>query len=219
MANTLYTGANLESDVGHLKGDPRAWDNLQNIRGWGNFIAKRQGIQNSVSSSYGTMGIFDLRNDGDPLSPDKILVVNTNGDFVLYDFSEFVVVFDFMFNTGINLNLQAPNNTWFSVRPDEDGEITTTFIAAPVTTISSDLLILQDEYFGFQMTSNTYRLNVNGTTGELQVSSYGPSTATTAYSSNQSFVKTVGPVFQDEFLQRWRLSVSNIGELTLTAIA
>lgn len=219
MSNTVYSESSLSPDLGLLKRSKGEYGNLQNFRGWGKKIAKRRGIQFSQSQESGIMGIFDLRNDGDPLSPDKILVVNGDGEFVLYQYSEFITVFNFLFATGFKLVLQSPDLTWWSVAPNTTTGIPESIvISTPVSTISTDLEVSQSQYFGFQNTSNIYRFTVDSGTGSLQVTSFAYTTGTVVYSQNQAFVNGVGPVFQDETLSRWRLQINNSGALITTSI-
>lgn len=218
MSNTVFTGASTNPDSGSLKNEIGEYNGLQNIRGWGGFIAKRRGIQSSVELSSGILGIFDLYNDGDPLSPNKILVVDTNGDFVLYDYSELITIFDYLFSNGIKLGLQSPDLNWWSVIPNDSGELVATVISTPISTISSDLQVTQDQLFGFQMSSNVYRLSVDPTLGELKITSYNTTSGTIDYTQSQNFVTGVGPVFQTSDLNHFRLTINNSGELVLTVL-
>lgn len=212
-------GATLAPDVGNLKKLPGEYDNLQNVRGWGMRIAQRRGIGVGVTISSGVMGLFDLQNDGDPLSPDKIAVITYDGRLILYDFSELTTAFDFLFSTGITLILQSSDDNWWECTVDSTtGLITTTAIAAPATTISEDLDVRQDQFFGFNDSTGAWRVQVDAGTGTLSTRRYGTTTGIEVYSSNQAFVKTVGPVFQDSQLVRWRMGIGNDGLITTTAI-
>lgn len=218
MSTTVYTGASATPDTGQLKGTKSEWNNIQNVRGWGNFISKRRGIQTGVTSAYGTLGIFDLKNDGDPLSQNKILVVNTNGDFVLYDYSELVVVFDFLFSQNVPLGLQSQNGTWFSMAPNNAGQLVVTVISAPINTISSNLIVLNYQFFGFQMASNVYRVRVDSIQQALTTQSYSQTGGTVVYQTIQAFNYGFGVIFQDQALNNWMLSIQNSGSLTLTIV-
>lgn len=217
MSNTVFTGAASNPDSGSLKNTSSEYNGIQNIRGWGNFIAKRRGIQNSAIIDSGIMGMFDLYNDGNPLSPNKIMVVTANGDFILFDYNELVIFFDYLFSPGIKLVLQSPDGNWWSVAPDEDGILTTTVVSTPSNILTEDLIIENNQFFGFQMSLSIYRLNVT-TSGELQITSFATTGGTVVYNQNQPFQNGVGPIFEDAAFAHWRLEIGNDGSLTATTV-
>lgn len=209
----------IAPDTGSLKQTNGEYSNIQNIRGWGGLGSKRRGVQFSAAIGGGVMGMFDLFNDGDPTSPNKILVVGGDGIFYLFDYTEFVTVFDFMFDIGVKLGLQSPDLNWWSIFPDSTtGILSATVISAPINTISSDLFITQNQHYGFRNSTNIWRLKVSSSFGNLQTSSFALTQSTVLYSSIQAFVNGFGPVFQDESLNNWRMTIDNSGILGSLAI-
>ena len=212
------TGASASPDTGLLKKEAGEYTFLQNIRGWGGRTAKRTGVQFSASVTN-VMGIFDLQNDGDPTSLDKILVVDGDGDLVLYDYSELVTIFDYLFSTGITLSLQSSDLNWWDITPNTTtGVISPTVVTAPASTRSTDLSISQSQTFGFIDSTGIWRLQVDSLDGTVYTTRYATATSTNSFTTNLGFATGVGPVFQDELLTRWRLTVSTAGQLTATAI-
>jgi len=211
----ILQGFSNLTDVGLLKLRDNEYPVLQNIRGFTR--AKRNGILSKAVLTSGIMGVFDLKVEGDPYSPDKILIVTRNGEFVVYEFSEISTVFDYLFATGITLNLQSPDSNWWSVAPDAStGILIKTGISAPSTTRSTDLFIGAGQLLGFIDASGVWRIYVQD--GNIRKSRYATSTATTNYSSALSFVTGVGPVFEDTDLERWRITINNSGNLITTSI-
>lgn len=88
MPKQVQAGAQLSTDTGELKGAETGFDFLQNVSGFGSHIAKRKAVTHKVTVPSGIMGIFDLLNDGDPKSPDKILVIGAAGIWYTYNWSE-----------------------------------------------------------------------------------------------------------------------------------
>lgn len=219
MGKDVKVDFQLAPDTGELKHSDGEFSNLQNIRGWGKLGSKRRGIQFSTSLSGGVMGMFDLQIDGDPTSPNKILVVCTDGNFYLYDYSEFITVFDFMFDTGFYLLLQAPDLTWWRVSINATTGIPNiTGVVAPINTITQDQFIPQSQIYGFKNSSNAWRIFV-GSAGNIKTQSYATPASTVLYTSNQAFETGFGPVFQDStFLNNWRIKVANGGILGTVSI-
>ena len=204
--------------MGLLKRAPGEWQVLQNLRGWGDRIKRRQGTRTSVTLDTGIMGIFDLAVDGDPLSPEKILVIGFDGTFNLYDFSELVSIFDYLFSTSTLLYLQSPDLNWWDVTPDSGtGIISPEVVAAPGTTITSDLNVFQNQLFGFLDSTGVWAISV-GTQGSPVTSRYGLASGETLYTSTQAFESGFGPVFQDNLLTRWKLGINNAGALTTEVV-
>lgn len=211
MSKTVLTKFRALPDQGNLKRQAGEYAFTQNVRGWGNRGAKRTGIQTRVTLDAGVMGIFDLKIDGEALSPDKIMVYDYNGDIILYDYSELISIFDFLFSSGSALYLQSPNLNWWSISVTANSSIMETQVAAPVTTISEDLQIAQNEIFGFNNTTVFNSIYISS--GNIKTKIYGLSTPVTNYTTTQAFVNGVGPVFEDSNLNRFRLIVANGGIL------
>ncbi len=225
MSKTVLTNFAAVPDVGELKREKGEYANLQNVRGWGGFGAKRRGVQNFPRAlDSGIMGMFDLKIDGEPLSPDKILVVTQGGDYVLYDFTELISVFDFLFDAGVALYLQSPNLGWWDITPttgDAGGLINPLGVAAPSSSISADLSVDVNQLFGFEDSTGIWRMYVdtsNPVVPSLSTKRYSTASSITGYTSTVAFATGVGPCFQTTDLQRWRLTIDNSGILTLTSI-
>ncbi len=223
MSQVTLKQFQLDTDTGSLDLKPGEYESLQNIRGYGGLGTKRQGVQPRLTLSYGVMGMCDLKVDGDPTSPDRILVVDANGSFILYDYSEFLASFAYLFATGIKLNLQSPDLNWWALTVNSStGAINVTGIAAPTGALSADQSIRQDELYGFAFATGIWRLSVVATglgTPSIQTREYALSSATTTYSTAVSFNTGYGPVFQDDTgTQRWRLSIANGGATQITSI-
>jgi hypothetical protein len=216
MSKTILHDFSAKPDQGNLKRQAGEYAFMQNVRGWGQRGKKRQGVQTRATLEFGVMGIFDIKVDGDPLSPDKILVYDNNGSIILYDWSELISIFDFLFDTGSELDLQSPDLNWWKVAVDVSGAITVTGIAAPGTTISSDLFVAQNALFGFKFSTTISRLYIQA--GTIKTGIFGPSTPVTSYTTAQSFETGFGPVFQDGNLDNFRLSVDNTGSLNSTQV-
>lgn len=220
----LLAGFSTGSNVGLTKTRDDEYSNLQNVRGNFLFGSKRRGVQGMVTLSYAILGIFDLKIDGDASSPDKIAVYDGSGSIVIYNPTELIVLFEFLFASSIYLNLQSPNLDWWEVYPDATtGILQCNGIAAPATTISSDTFIPVNALYGFTASSTKiWRLFVdlqNISNPAISVREYGPSSAVTTYSSVQAYTTGSGPVFQDNLLRNHRLRVANGGFLELIETA
>lgn len=211
MSKTILTEFKAVPDQGNLKRLPGEYAFTQNARGWGKRGKKRAGVQTRVTLAYGIMGIFDVKVDGDPLSPDKIMVYDNNGTITFYEFSELTSIFDFLFDTGSSLNLQSPNLNWYNITVTAGGILGTTQIAAPGTTISSDLRIDQNQLLGFNKTTTFVRLYIEA--NFVKTKQYNLSTPITSYTTAQAFTTGFGPVFQDANLLNFRLTVNNSGAI------
>lgn len=211
MPKLILKGFTQSPDTGLLKNGINEYENLQNIRGWGDLGSKRRGVQTRVTLDTGIMGMFDLKIDSDPTSPDKIAVFTNGGDLVLYNYSELISSFDFMFETGITLALQSPDLNWWKLDVSSTFPLGTTGIVAPSTTISQDLNISQNELFGFQDATGVTRVFIDDKI--IETKRYNLSTPVVSYSTVQAYTNGFGPVFQDSLLQNWRLVVDNTGAL------
>ncbi len=90
MSDAILTGFSLKPDLGRLKTQVGEYYGLQNIQGRGKAGKKRRGVKPKASFTSGVMGIFDLYNDGDPLSLNKFLVITQGGTFTLYTTTDLV---------------------------------------------------------------------------------------------------------------------------------
>jgi hypothetical protein len=206
-------------DMGDLKREPGEYQGLQNVRGWGGLGSKRRGVQSSVTLDYGVMGIFDLQNDGDPTSLDKIIVVDNNGDITSYDFSELTTIFDYLFDTSVQLAIQSPDLNWWDITPNTTtGIVTPTVIATPSSTISTSLELSQNETLGFLDSTGVWRLSISGNSGTITTQRYGLASSATTYTTIQAFTNGNEPIFTDQFLTRWKMSIDNSGLISTTAI-
>jgi hypothetical protein len=217
MARGLFTQSVLAPDMGNLKGSQSEWENLQNLRGWGNLISRRKGVRSSLIMESGIMGIHDLQTTEDPTSSDKILLTLNNGSLVFLDYSEIYTAFNYLFTGSAKLALQSPDDNWWDVTPNSSGEINPTVIATPSTTISTDLNLGVTELLGFESSSVIYKMSINDL-GAVEIDTYGLSPSETEYTTTQAFTKLVGPVFTSGNLQRFRLTCDNAGSLTTTAL-
>lgn len=224
MSKKVLTGFATVPDTGSIKSEPGEYESLQNYRGWGKFGAKRQGVQTCFTQAFGVMGMFDLKNDGDPTSMDKILIVDANGSITLYDFTDFIIAFDYEIDTtnGGHLVLQSPDLNWWQLEPNTSGVLQITGSSAPGTTISTNLRILQNQYFGFLDNNNLWGMYVDagGVTPLLKTKQYSKSLVpVTKYTTIQGFTTGFGPVLQDTLGQQWwRIGISNAGAITYTSI-
>lgn len=222
----IMKGFAQSPDVGRLKTANSEYLLLQNVRGFGGLGAKRRGVQTRVILSSGIMGFFDLKVEGDPTSPDKIAVVTSDGSITIFDWSEFIATFEYLFATGIKLNLQAPNLVWYSVEPTSASNPAwkVTEIATPVSTTSTDLFIESNDLFGFNDASGIWRMYPKyvgaATIPGVGANRFATGSAITNFASAQSFTTGSGPVFTDEKAtpQRWRLSVTNALALKFTSV-
>ena len=208
----VLQGSKMVPDMGLLKQKPSEWSYLQNIRGLKKGIGKRLGVQTMAVVSSSVMGVFELKIEGDPQSPDKYLIITRNGEFITYDPSELVSTgFTYLFASGIKLNLQSPNSTWYSMAPESASSPARVYtqIATPASTTSSDLSILQSEKWGFLDSSGTWRYYVES--GSMRHQRLPILASSTTYSTAISFTTGSGPVFQDSNLRRYRLRVANGG--------
>lgn len=217
MARDIFIQSFLAPDVGSLKGTDSEWDNLQNLRGWGNLISRRKGVRSSLVMESGIMGIHDLQTADDPTSLDKILVTLNNGSLVFLDYSEIYTAFNYLFTGSAKLALQSPDDNWWDVTPNSSGEINPTVIATPSTTISTDLNLGVTDLFGFESSTVIYKMSVNDL-GGVELDTYGLSPSETEYTDTRAFTKLVGPVFTSGNLSRFRLTCDNAGNLTTTAL-
>lgn len=222
----ILKGFSQVPDVGSLKTDNGEYSFLQNVRGFGRLGAKRLGVQSRVVMESGIMGMHDLKIDDEPTSPDKIMIVTYDGSITIFDWSEFIVVFDYIFSTGFHLNLQAPNLKWYSVVPTSPtvGSWVLTEIAAPASTIATDFPLAANQLFGFQDASGIWRMHPRYLSGlafpGVGATRYAAGIAVTTYTADRSFVTGVGPVFTDEkpTPQNWRLTVTNAPALMMTSV-
>lgn len=218
----LLQGFSSKPYTGLTKTDDHEYSVLQNVSGFGGFGAKRRGIQGMATLSSGILGIFDLKVDGDADSPDRFMVYLYNGTVVIYEPSELTVLFEYLFESTITINLQAPNLTCYSLIPDtSDGTLILTEIATPGTLTSSDLFVSATDLLGFvASTSKIYRLMINTsiTPPALAVREYGTASSVTSYSTALSFAAGYGPIFQSNDLINYRLGVNNSAELILTEV-
>lgn len=206
----------LVADTGRTKVDPGEWQYLQNIRGWGGRGRKRQGVSTVAKPNSGVMGFFDLENGAG--SADKVLVWLNSGTILLYDWTELTTTFDYLIGTGGRLLLQSPDLDWWSVAPDTTkGILGVTGVAAPVSSVSSDLLIGAGETFGFLETSAVWRLSIPSS-GFPTVRQYALAGGSAIYDTDLAFDTGYGPAFTDDYLVTRRLSVANGGILTTTEI-
>ena len=210
--------ADLTPDTGSLKNTPGQYDFLQNVRGYGGIIAKRNGIRNITALDGGIMGIFDIYRDGDPTSPDKILVVDGEGNFQIYAWTEFTTVFNYTVADGGTFAQQSADLNWWSIAPGTNS-ITVTGIAAPATTRATDLVVGQGEIFGSVDGSTTWRYFVANQYPPVAnaIQEYGAVSSDTVFST-LAFTSAVGLVFEVDTLERYRVGVNNAGELTITGI-
>lgn len=223
---TLLSGFSSGSNVGLTKTRDGEYSVLQNVRGNFKFGSKRRGILGIDVLDNGVLGIFDLKIDGDAASPDKIAVYDGAGDIILYDPSEFNVLFEFLFESGVYLNLQSPDLDWWEVYPDATtGILQCNGIVAPGTTISADLPVPSNALFGFQASSTKiYRLFVDVEELDTEfipfiaIEEYSSYASTFTYSSVQAFTTGYGPVFEDSLSRNQRLSVANGGILNIVEI-
>jgi len=216
----LLQRCDLTPDTGSLKNTSGQYDFLQNVRGFGGLIAKRNGILNIDELDAGVMGIFDMYRDGDPTSPDKVLVVDGDGDFQVYDWTELTTVFNYVISDGGTYYQQSADNSWWQIYPDSGtGQLVVAGVAAPTSTRSTDLIVAQGEIFGSVDGTTTWRFFVENTYPPVAnaVQEYGAVSADATFSSI-AFTKAVGLVFELDTLERYRVGVDNAGALTLTGI-
>lgn len=216
MPSTVFNQAFLTPDSGFLKGSPHEWQSMQNFRGWGNLISRRQGVRTSQRFSSGVMGIHDLLIDNDPTSLDRIVIALNDGSLVFVTNDEIFASFTYLFNGG-TLVLQSQDLNWWNVTPSSLGVISPIVITTPVATISSDLRVSQSQLLGFQSSTVIYALNVN-TVGSVNLKTYTLTGSETTFTTPIAFTTGFGPVFQDSLLANWRLTISNAGLLTTTSI-
>lgn len=215
----ILTGCSVKPDLGALKRTSGEYAFLQNIRGRGRRVFKRTGVQSFASLNYGIMGMFDLKEDDDVFSPDLFLVWDNNGSLTTYGPTELITTFTFTydFTTGGALYLQSPDLNWWNITLDTTPLITVTGVAAPGTTISTDLIILQSQLLGFKDSTGQSRLYIED--GTIKTKRYAPASALIFYSTIQAFVTGKGPVFVDlSSADRWRLEVLNGGILAILGV-
>jgi len=215
--------ADLTPDTGSLKNTPAQYDFIQNVRGYAGIISKRNGIRNISSVPVGVMGIYDIYRDGDPTSPDRILVLDGAGNLWVYQWSEFTSIvsgFQYVIGQGGSLLQQSPNGTWWSIYPVADNrKFAVKEMAAPATTRTTDLVIHQDELFGSIDGSTTWRFGIDNSFPPNAIASqeYGPMLADTTFST-LAFTSAVGLVFELDTLVRYRVGVANDSAITITEL-
>lgn len=208
---TSYQRFHLTADSGRLKVASGEWQYMQNLRGWGGRGRKRQGISTSARLDSGIMGMFDIENGAG--STDAIMVITNAGNMLLYDFSELTTAFDYLVTTG-RLLLQSPNLDWWNVYPGAaTGIMQVDGVAAPASSISTDLRIGQGETFGFLETALVWRLNITSAPA-ITTKQYALAGGSTTYSTDLAFSTGYGPVFEDEYLVGRRLTVADGGFLS-----
>jgi len=215
MSKFVNTGFSQKPDLGLLKTKKSEYSFLQNIRGRGGLGFKRNGLQTVATYDSSVMGIFDLSNDGDPDSPDLILVITRDGLFTTYTPSEFITTFTFLFS-GAQIILQSPNLTWFSVDLDSTLIPFTTEVVAPSASQSMDMLVGTSDLLGYVDGTGTSRLYVEY--GFIKAKRYNAVTGEVIFTTDLAFNHGYGPVFMDSDLESWRLSVTNEGILSVASI-
>jgi hypothetical protein len=219
MGKQVLQEFDVALDMGDLKRTEGEYQWLQNVRGWGGLGSKRRGVESSVIIDSGIMGIFDMRNDGDPTSLDRILVTTHDGDIISYDFSELVTIFDYLFAASIQLAIQSPDLNYWDITPNSStGIISPTVIATPSSPSSTQLVLGQNDLFGFLDSTGVWRMYVSGNLGNITTKRYGLASSATTYSTIQAFTNGNEPVFTDNFNTRWQISINNSGILSTTAI-
>ncbi len=221
----ILSGAAAVPSLGLTKTQDDEYSALQNVRGYARFASKRKGVQGMVTCAYSVLGIFDLKIDGDAYSPDKILVYLRDGSISLYDPTELMVLFEWLFDSTIPLYLQSPNLDWWDVTPAAlTGFVPCNGVSAPASSLSADLFIPGNALFGFVASSTKiYRMFVDDQTNpgvpSLATREYGIASAVTSYSSTQAFATGFGPVFQNAAsLKNYRLNIGNGGVIQLTQV-
>ncbi len=221
MPKTILQQFTATPDTGSLKNTLAQYDFLQNIQGRTGLGRKRNGVQWRADLDSGCMGIFDLYNDGDPTSLDRVAVITGDGDMEIFRLSELLSMFTYAIDTGGAFYQQSADNSWWQIAPDSTtGLLSVTGVAAPSSTRSTDLVVEQGHLFGFEDASGIWRMYVNN--------EYPPSIApaterhattsiVTTYTSI-AFTKSVGVVFELDTLDRYRLGVDNAGALTITGV-
>lgn len=213
--STTMQRFHLVADTGRTKVESGEWQYLQNVRGWGGRGRKRQGVQTVAKPTSGIMGFFDLENGAG--TPDKVVVWLNSGSLLLYDWSELTTTFDYLMDGG-NLILQSPDLDWWQVSPDAaTGLLGILGVAAPSVTRSTDLVLGQDETFGFKQTAYVWRLFVPST-GFPTVRQYALAGGSATYTTDLAFSTGSGPVFTDEYLVRRRIEVANGGIIQTTEV-
>lgn len=216
----LLQRCDLTPDTGSLKNQVGQYDFLQNVRGFGGLIAKRNGVKTIDELDAGVMGIFDMYRDGDPASPDKVLVVDGDGDFQVYDWTEFTTVFTYVISDGGTYYQQSSDDAWWQIYPSTGtGQLVVEGVAAPASTRSTDLVVAQGEIFGSIDGTTTWRFYIENEYPPVAnaVQEYGVVSADATFSS-LAFTKACGLVFQLDTLERYRVGVDTAGALTLTGI-
>lgn len=219
----LLQRCDLTPDTGSLKNNAGQYDFIQNVRGYGNLITKRQGVRNVGSVPLGVMGIFDLYRDGDPTSPDKVGIIDGVDTLWIYDWSELTAAaagFQYLIADGGTFLQQSPNGTWWQIYPVTTGpRLEVKEVAAPSSTRSTDLVVHQGDLFGSLDGSTTWRFFIDNSypPNACALQQYGPMLADTTFST-LAFTSAVGLVFELDTLIRYRIGVANDAALTITEV-
>jgi hypothetical protein len=207
MSKGVLQGFSAVPDVGNLKLNKDEYAGLINIRGFGRLGAKRTGIRTLASYDSGVMGIFDLRNDGDPGSADKILVVLQNGDLVTYSQSDFDPQFYWGFELGSGITMQSSDGRWWDLKADPDlDKLYLNEVAAPAYQRNSNFTFSSGQWVGFSGTLGIERLWVEDK--KFKVQRYGFGEPKFLFQYNVGFRYPWGPVFTQDSGTRWRVGVS-----------
>lgn len=210
-------GFNQKPDQGKLKRGTAEYESMQNVRGIGHHGTKRPGVATLDSTDSAIMGIFDLKVDSDPTSPDKIVVMTRGGDWLMYEAAELLTVFNYLMASGIYLNLQSPDLNWWSVTANASGLIPLTVIAAPASSQASDFNVAVGQLFGFADSAGIWRIYSEAAFTRSR--RYATVPATTTYSSALSISDGYGIVFEEPNLNRVRYTINNSGFIISTVIA